>query len=71
MTAIVKPGADLDSVLDQAVRLVWTSKLNPLESIVVDVTDEQDPKRFASKRLSPKKAEDKTELECKYGPRPK
>jgi hypothetical protein len=65
----VKSGVDFEPVIDEAVRLIWQSKLKPLSSINVGVIDEKDLQRGINKILMPAQ-EDKAELEGKYGPRP-
>jgi hypothetical protein len=41
----VKAGAALEPVLNEAVRLVWLSKLNPLHNIAVSLIDEVNKQR--------------------------
>ncbi|GAB1693499.1 hypothetical protein [Krasilnikovia sp. M28-CT-15] len=65
-----KHGTDLQPLVDESIKLVWTSKLNPLTSIRVDVTDPQDSSRSIDKLLTFAEAGEKAELERKYGPRP-
>jgi hypothetical protein len=69
-TITISAGADFEPVIDEAVRLIWQSKLKPLSSISVGVIDEKDLQRGTRKYFRPDK-EDKAELESKYGPRPK
>ncbi|MGX7671170.1 hypothetical protein [Plantactinospora sp. DSM 117369] len=56
-------------VIDEVTRLVWQSKLHPLSSINISVSDADDIHRSTSRHLAPAD-EDKTELERRYGPRP-
>ncbi len=58
-----------EALVDEAVRLIWQSKINPLEGMVVKVYDESKTRIFASNnlRLYP---EDEAELIAKYGPHP-
>ncbi|MBF9128570.1 hypothetical protein I0C86_06150 [Plantactinospora sp. S1510] len=67
VTATLKAGADFDPFLDEAVRLVWLSKLDPLGSIRASAIDAEDIHRGTTRHLNP---DDKAELERKYGPRP-
>src|SRR6185437_14078584 len=67
VTVMVKPGSDLDPVVDDALRLVWTSKLNPLKTIDLGVTDSQNNKRGVAKSLVLLNADQKAEMERKYG----
>jgi hypothetical protein len=67
----VKRATDLVPVVDDALRLVWTSKLNPLHSNSVDVTDSQDWQRYTSESALPFKVDEKAKSEAKFGPRPK
>ena len=71
VSVVAKPGADLKTVLDDSIKLVWTSKLTPLKSINVGVADPQNPSRGITKLVVPANANEKAELESKYGPRPK
>src|SRR4051794_26207366 len=53
VSVMVKPGSNLDPVVDDALRLVWTSKLNPLKTIDLGVTDSKttsgaSPSRWSS-----------------------
>jgi hypothetical protein len=67
VTATLQAGADFDPFLDEAVRLVWLSKLDPLSSIRASAIDDEDKQRHATRHLT---SDDKAELERKYGPRP-
>ncbi|MDW5330559.1 hypothetical protein [Plantactinospora sp. KLBMP9567] len=69
VTAFLKPGADFDRFIDEAVRLLWLSKLSPLSGISVSVSDDADVHRGTTRYVAPAD-EDKAELEQKYGPRP-
>src|SRR4051794_26917285 len=68
VSVVAKPGADLNTVVDDSIKLVWTSRLNPLKSINVGVADPQDASRGVTKLVVPANANDKAELESKYGP---
>lgn len=67
VTATLKAEADFDPFLDEAVRLVWLSKLDPLSSISASAIDAEDKQRGTTRHLTP---DDKAELERKYGLRP-
>lgn len=65
----VKAGADFDPVIDDAVKLLWQSRLSPLHSIRVGVVDAADTQR-GTVRYVDTQIKDKADLEQKYGPRP-
>ncbi|MGI5146850.1 hypothetical protein ACQEVC_10765 [Plantactinospora sp. CA-294935] len=69
VTATLTAGTDFTPFIDEVTRLVWQSKLHPLSSINISVSDADDIQRSTSRHLAPAD-EDKTELERKYGPRP-
>ncbi len=70
VTVMVRPGGDVDAVVDRALRLVWTSRLNPLHAIRIDVTDPGDQARSVTKIVRPGQAADRAEMDGRYGPRP-
>jgi hypothetical protein len=61
---------DQDPIIDEAIRLVWTSKLNPLDSISVDVAVPQDPTKGTTKHVRALSADERASLDNKYGPHP-
>ncbi len=67
----VKPGSDYSGVADETVRLLWTSKLNPLTSITIDVTDVKDSTRGKVERIIATSAQEVADLNSKYGQHPK
>ncbi|MFY1668842.1 hypothetical protein ACN27G_02620 [Plantactinospora sp. WMMB334] len=67
VTATLKAGADFDPFLDEAVRLVWLSRLDPLSSISAAAIDAEDEQRGTTRHLT---LDDSAELERRYGPRP-
>lgn len=69
VTVAVRAGTDFEPVVEEAVRLVWTSTLRPLRSINVAVVDDAHPARGTTRHLEPEQA-DRTALEERYGPRP-
>ncbi|MGI5213473.1 hypothetical protein [Plantactinospora sp. CA-290183] len=69
VTAFLKAGADLDPFIDEAVRLLWLSRLQPLSAINVSVSDADDIHRGTTRYVAPAD-EDKADLEQRYGPRP-
>ena len=71
VSVFVKPGSDYESIADEAVRLVWTSKLNPLHTIGVGVTDSEDSTRGAKRDIAALTAQQITDLNGKYGQHPK
>jgi hypothetical protein len=64
----VKPGTQFDPVIDQAVGLIWRSKLNPLDTIRIGVIDAGDRQRGTNRSVDPQ--QQKSELDSKFGPRP-
>jgi hypothetical protein len=65
----VEAGSDYEPALDEAVRLIWESTLNPLHIISVDAIDAVDLKRGTVRYVDPDK--EKQDLESKYGPHPR
>jgi hypothetical protein len=57
-----------EPVIDEALRLLWQSKLSPLGSIRIDVVDAEDLQRDTVRHIDA--VRQKAELEAKYGPRP-
>jgi hypothetical protein len=64
----VKPGTDVDTTIDTAVRAVWLSKLNPLSTIRIGIVYYQSQQRGIVKYVIV--ANEQAQLEQKYGPRP-
>ena len=67
----VKAGTAFEPVIDEAVRLIWHSKLNPLSSIRIDVIDAENLQRGETRHINLLNSDNKAQLEGKYGPRPK
>jgi hypothetical protein len=65
----LRPGTELEPVVDDAVRLVWQSRLEPLHHIRVDAVYDNSDQRGTTRSVDPIK--DKAQLEAEYGPRPK
>ncbi|SEL98608.1 hypothetical protein SAMN04515665_12527 [Blastococcus sp. DSM 46786] len=65
-----EPGADPRAIHEEAVRLVWQSALQPLNSIGVNVVDPQDPVRGLSEVVDLLDPADTMPLEERYGSRP-
>ncbi|HEX6499555.1 MAG TPA: hypothetical protein VF054_11045 [Micromonosporaceae bacterium] len=65
----VTAGAAFDPVVDEAVKLLWQSRLSPLHSIRVGVVDAGDTQR-GTVRYVDTQVKDKADLESRYGPRP-
>ena len=65
-----KPGADLQAIDDEAVRLVWESRLNPLATIDVTVYDPTVPTKDAVSSIYLGEETERAPLEKKYGPHP-
>jgi len=63
----VKPGADFDPVVDEALRLVWQSRLGRLFIIEIDVTDLDN---HTGTQRKVRVDQEKAELERRYGPHP-
>ena len=69
--AVMKAGADPRSIAEAAVRAVWQSRLGPLHSMSVSVTNPQDPPRGVAQDLDLLDAAVRARLEAQYGPRPR
>jgi hypothetical protein len=66
----MKPGADPQVLNDEAVRLLWQSRLNPLSVISVNVTNPVDPVKGVSSSLNLYEEAERGPLERAYGPHP-
>jgi hypothetical protein len=64
------PGADPQAINDEAVRLVWESRLNPLSTIHVSVIDPVEPINGVSSAFNLLDDAQREPLEEKYGPHP-
>ena len=64
----VTAGADFEPVTDEALRLLWQSRLRPLHAIRIDIVDAEDLNRDAVRHVNA--IDQKDELDGKYGPRP-
>lgn len=65
----VKAGTPFAPIIDEAVKLVWLSRLEPLHNLDVGVIDAADRLRGENRYLDPD-GKDQAELEGKYGKRP-
>lgn len=68
-TIFVRSGADPDAIADEAVRLIWLSRLDPLHAITVSVQNAT-TNRLAATRVLYADGEHRPDLESRYGPRP-
>ena len=66
----MEPGADPRALNDEAVRLVWESRLNPLSTIHVVVIDPVEPMNGVDSAVNLLDDEQRAPLEEKYGPHP-
>lgn len=66
----MKPGADPQAINDEAVRLVWESRLNPLSTIHVSVIDPVEPMNGVASAVNLLEDAQRAPLEQKYGPHP-
>ena len=65
-----EPGADLEALADEAVRSVWLSRIEPLNSITVEVANPPDPPSGISRIVDLLDEEQRAAIESEYGPRP-
>lgn len=56
-------------MIEETVRLIWRSKLEPLTLITIWLNVDNSPEESFVRTFSPND-EDKAELEARYGPRP-
>jgi hypothetical protein len=66
----MEPGADPRALNDEAVRLIWESRLNPLSTIHVVVIDPVEPMNGVDSAFNLLDDEQRAPLEKKYGPHP-
>lgn len=66
----IEPGADPQALNDEAVRLVWESRLNPLSTIHVSVIDPVTPMDGVASAVNLLEDDQRDRLEKKYGPHP-
>lgn len=66
----MKPGADPHAITDEAVRLIWQSRLNPLSTIRVSVIDPVEPTNGVASSFNLFEDADREALERDYGPHP-
>ena len=66
----MNPGADPRVLEDEALRLIWQSRLNPLSGIDVSVIDPVEPLNGVSTSLNLFEDADREFLEQAYGPHP-
>ena len=64
------PGADPQAINDDAVRLVWESRLDPLATIDVSVIDPVEPINGVASSIYLGEDAEREPLEKKYGPHP-
>jgi hypothetical protein len=70
ITVTMKPGADPEGIYTEAVRLVWQSRLNPLDSIAVSVIDTDQPTQGVSRILNLLDPAVRGPQQQQYGPHP-
>jgi len=68
LSVTVKPGTELAPVADDAVRLVWQSRLAPVTSMTVTVGPDGAPGQAIDRHAD--FVFDRDQLSAKYGPRP-
>jgi hypothetical protein len=68
VSATIKEGTAVEPVADDALRLVWQSKLNPLKTIRIDVSYASGDQPGTTRRADAGK--EKPDLDQKYGPHP-
>jgi hypothetical protein len=71
VVVFVKPNTNPEPIIDEAIRLVWTSKLDPLHSIDVGITVPEDPTTGTTRSVRALSADERAGLDSKYGPHPK
>lgn len=64
------PGADPQAISDEAVRMVWESRLNPLGTIHVSVIDPVEPINGVSTAVNLFDDAQRETMEATYGPHP-
>ncbi|MDT4994920.1 MAG: hypothetical protein QOH97_4812 [Actinoplanes sp.] len=70
ITVTVKAGGDVDTVYDSAIEAFWRSKLTPLSTVTISVTDESGKASSRGTGVSLLDPSTKADLTAKYGPRP-
>ncbi|NEK84671.1 hypothetical protein GCU60_02680 [Blastococcus saxobsidens] len=63
------PGGDREVVAEEIVRLVWTSPIEPVNTITIEIGDPQDPPGL-SRIVSLSDDAQREAIESQYGPRP-
>ena len=66
----MKPGADMEALYEEGVRLIWESGINPLTLIYVNVINPDDPPSGLSRTTHLKEGDEREVLEETYGPHP-
>ncbi|TFV51884.1 hypothetical protein [Blastococcus sp. TF02A-35] len=66
----MEPGADVEALYDEGLRLVWQSEINPISVIYVDVVNPEDPPSGISRSVDATEPSVREELDEKYGPHP-
>ena len=66
----MEPGADPQALDDEAVRLVWESRLNPLSTIHVGVIDPVEPRNGVATAVHLLEEDQRRRMEKKFGPHP-
>ena len=66
----MEPGADMEALYEEGVRLVWESEINPLTLIYVNVINPDDPPSGLSRTINLNEGDEREVLEETYGPHP-
>jgi hypothetical protein len=70
VTVTMKPGADPEAIATEAVRLVWLSRLDPLDTIGINVVDPVEPTRGITRFVNVLDPAVRGPLQQRYGPHP-
>ena len=70
VTVTMKPGADPEAIAAEAVRLVWQSRLDPLDTIGINVVNPAEPTRGITRFLNVLDPTVSGPLQQQYGPHP-
>ena len=66
----MQPGADVEGLYEEGLRLIWESEMNPLTVIYVNVINPEDPPSGLSRSIYLNQGDERAVLEQKYGPHP-
>ena len=66
----IEPGADVDALAEEALRLVWLSDIEPLTAIQVEVINRSDPMSGLSRSVRLLDDAEREAAEDRFGPRP-